>query len=133
MDHLIHPNFIKSSNLIFGTVVLGIINMFFSSDILNNGKNIAVAVITLMLIAGLGLLVRQGKNWVKYLLLVLTVVGVIGIPIFINNIIEKPVVGIINFVQTIMQVWATVLLFKVPKRTTSDFINENSAEGATGH
>ncbi len=128
MDNLIHSNFIKSSNLIFGTVGLGIINMFFSSDILNNGRNIAVAVITLMLMAGLGFLVRQGKDWVKYLLLVLTIGGVLGIPVFINNIIEKPVVGIINILQTIMQVWAVVLLFKVPKTAGTTLADESSTE-----
>lgn len=37
----------------------------------------------------------------------------------------------INVFQTIIQVWATVLLFEVPKRAMLHFINENSTEGAT--
>ena len=116
MDKQIHPNYIKSSNLIFGTVGLGLINFFFSSDVLNTGQNIVTAILTLVIIAGIGFLVRQGKDWVKYLLLVFTVLGLISIPFIINNISQRPVVGLINIAQTIMQIWATVLLFKVSKK-----------------
>lgn len=113
----IHTNYIKSSNLIFGTVGLGLINFFFSSDLLNTGQNIATAIFTLVIIAGIGYLVRQGKNWVKYLLLVFMIFVLIGIPFIIDNIVQRPVVGIVNIAQTIMQLWATVLLFKIPKLT----------------
>jgi len=115
MDKQIHPNYIKSSNLIFGTVGFGLINFFFASELLSTGQNIATAILTLVFIAGLGFLVRQGKDWVKYLLLVFLVFGLIGVPLIINNIVQRPVIGIINIVQTIMQLWATVLLFKFPK------------------
>jgi len=108
-------NFIKSSNLILGTAVLGLINLLLSRDILTDVKNIAIAILTLLFIIGLGFLIRQGQNWVKYLLLVLTIVGTIGIPFIITNITEKPLIGIINLAQTVMQIWATILLFKVPK------------------
>jgi len=116
MDKQIHPNYIKSSNLIFGTVGLGLINFFFSSDLLSTGQNIVTAILTLVIIAGIGFLVRQGKTWVKYLLLVFTVLGLIGIPFIINNITQRPVVGLINIAQTIMQIWAMVILFKVPEK-----------------
>lgn len=124
MDKQIHPNYIKSSNLIFGTVGLGLINFFFSSDLLNTGQNIATAILTLVIIAGIGYLVRQGKGWVKYLLLVFMVFGLIGIPFIINNIVQKPMVGIVNIAQTIMQLGATVLLFKVPKIVDDKINNE---------
>lgn len=117
MKKHIHPYYIKSSNLIFGTFGLGLINFFFSSDLLNNGQNIAIAIFTLIIIAGVGFLVRQGKAWVKYLLLAFTVIGLIGIPTIINNITQTLVVGLINIAQTIMQILAMVLLFMVPKNT----------------
>jgi len=124
MDKQIHPNYIKSSNLIFGTVGIGLINFFFSSDLLNTGQNIVTAILTLVIISGIGFLVRQGKNWVKYLLLVSMVFGLIGIPFIINNIIQRPVVGIVNITQTIMQLCATVLLFKVPKIVNNKTSND---------
>ena len=115
MEKQIHPNYIKSSNLIFGTVGLGLINFFFARELLNTAQNIATAILTLVIIVGLGYLVRQGKDWVKYVLLVFMVFGLISIPFIINNIVQMPIVGLINIAQTIMQLWATVLLFKVPK------------------
>ncbi len=124
MDKQIHPNYIKSSNLIFGTVGLGLINFFFANELLKTGQNIATAILTLMIIAGFAYLVRQGKNWVKYLLLVIMVFGLIGLLFIINNILQRPIVGVINIAQTIMQLWATVLLFKVPKIVDAKIYNE---------
>jgi hypothetical protein len=115
MDKQIHQNFIKSSNLIFGTVGLGLINFLFVSELLTNTQNIITAILTLMIIAGIGYLVRKGRNWIKFVLLVFMILGLIGVPFTINNIVQRPVVGLINIAQTIMQLWATVLLFKVPK------------------
>ncbi len=117
MEKQIHENYIKSSNLIFITAGLGLINFFFASDLLSNGFNITVAVFTIAFIIGIGFLVRQGYNWVKIFLLVITLLGLIGIPFTLQNLTEKPVVGIINIIQTILQIWAVVLLFKVPKQT----------------
>jgi len=117
MDKQIHPNYIKASNLIYGTVGLGLINLVFAGELLKTGQNIVTAFITLVMISGLGYLVRQGKDWVKYILLVLLAFGLIGIQFIINNIVQRPVVGIVNIAQTIMQLWATVLLFKVKKNS----------------
>jgi hypothetical protein len=118
MDSHLHSNYIKSSNLIFITAGLGVINLFFSNDLLINGQNIATVIITPLFVAGIGFLVRQGKQWVKYLLLVLTVLGLLGMLLIINSLFERTISGIINITQTIMQVWATILLFKIPAMAT---------------
>jgi hypothetical protein len=131
LDQQIHSNFIKSSNLIFGTAGLGLLNFFFTSDTLNSGKNIAIAIFTLLFIAVLGFLVRQGKNWVKYLLLILTVLGLFGIPVIIINIIsEKLIAGVITIAQTIMQIWAVILLFKMPRATNNKIVDNKSVENS---
>lgn len=119
MDKQIHPNYIKSSNLFHTTAGLGLINSFFASELLNTGQNNATAILTLLIISGIGFLIPQGKNWVKYLLLVFILLGLTGVPFMINNIIQRPIVGAINILQLIMQVWAMVLLFKIPKEAES--------------
>src|SRR5439155_22845589 len=111
----IHPNFKKASNLIIGTVGLGLINLFLSRDTLSYGKNLFIVVFIKIIIAGLGYLVRRGYRWIKYLFLVLTVLGLTEILSIINNLTQKPIVEVINIAQTIMQIWTVVLLFKVPK------------------
>ncbi|PKP29510.1 MAG: hypothetical protein CVU00_15260 [Bacteroidetes bacterium HGW-Bacteroidetes-17] len=115
METQIHRNYIKSSNLIFGTIVLGLINLFFSNEELNDIKSIVTNLITILLIVGLGYVIRQGKAWVKYLLLALLILGLILMPISLDYFNQKPVVIIINFVQSAMEIWATILLFKIPK------------------
>jgi hypothetical protein len=115
MEKQLSPNFKKASNLIFGTVGLGLINLFLLRDDLSYGKNLFVVVFIQIIIAGLGYLVRRGYRWIKYLLLVLTVLGLTDVPSIINNLTQKPIIEIINIAQIIMQIWAVVLLFKVPK------------------
>ena len=115
MEKQIHPNFEKASNIIFGTVGLGLINLFLSRDALSYGKNLFVVVFIQLIIVALGYLVRRGYRWTKYLLLVLTFLGLTEIPSVINNLTQKPMVELINIAQTIMQIWTVVLLFKVPE------------------
>lgn len=115
MQTQVHPNYIKASELIFITAGLGIINFFFSPEILSSGFAIIIAVFTLLFIAGLGVLIKQGFSWIKYLLLALFIFGLLGIPFIIKNITTNPIVGIVNIIQTILQIWALVLLFKISK------------------
>lgn len=44
--------------------------------------------------------------------------GLIGIPFMIKNLGENFAVGLINIIQTVFQVWALILLFKIPKEET---------------
>ena len=116
MENQKHPNFIKSSNLIFATASLAIVNFILLPNMAKIPLNIFIAIFTCLFIVGLGFLVRSGKNWVKYFLLVITIVGlIIGFPGMFMIMRISVVVLIINVAQTIMQIWAVILLFKIPK------------------
>ena len=130
MEKQIHTNFIKSSNLIFITAGLGFINFFFSPELLTNSLNITTAIFTIAFIIGVGFLVRQGYSWVKIFLLIITALGLIGIPFTLRNLTEKPIVGIINIVQTILQIWAVILLFKIPQATENKNVENHSFKGS---
>lgn len=41
--------------------------------------------------------------------------GLIGLPYIIINLKNEPIVGVINIVQTVLQIWTLVLLFVIPK------------------
>lgn len=112
---IIHPNHKKSANVIYLSAGLGIINVILSPVILNNSYQIIGAIFTLGIIIGIGYLVSQGNDWIKYVLLVLMILGLIGIPFIIINILNNPIVGIINIIQTALQIYAIILLFKIPK------------------
>ena len=112
-------NYRKASALIFISAGLGVINLAMVPEVFSSAFTILVAAFTLLLIAGLGLLARQGYSWVKYLLLVMFVLGLFGIKHMIVNIFLTSIVGIINIVQTILQLMALVLLFKIPTKNKS--------------
>jgi len=110
-----HLNYIQSSNLIFVAAALAIVRVFFSEDALSNSTNIAIEVVSISLIFGLGIVIRQGFVWVKYLLLVLIILGVIGMLFIPGDKVENPIARVLNILQTIVQIWAIILLFKIPK------------------
>ncbi|MBF0694663.1 MAG: hypothetical protein IR153_06360 [Flavobacterium sp.] len=114
-EKLIHLNHKKAANLIYLSAALGVINFILSPQLFKNSFGILVAIITLGIIIGMGYLVSNGNNWIKYLLLVFMIFGLIGIPFIIINIVNNPLVGISNVTQTILQVIAIILLFKIPK------------------
>jgi len=124
----VHENFIKSSNLIFISAALGLINLFLTKGELGSTKLIVSAILTLLFVGGLGYIVRQGYAWIKYLLLVLMIFGLIGIVgLIITNLEKQPLITTVNIIQTILQTWATVLLFIIPKKTVED-ISETKFE-----
>ncbi len=116
MINILHPNYIKSSNLIFASAGLGIINFLILPNMQNSVLGIVTIIIVCSFIVGLGFLVRSGKEWVKYLLLALSIIGLVfGFPEMLNMIKINIIAFIINIIQTVFQIWATVLLFKVHK------------------
>ncbi|WP_373748045.1 hypothetical protein [Kaistella sp.] len=112
---IIHKNHKKSADLIYLSGALGIVNLIWSYETLDDGMNIFIALVSLALLFGIGYLVSKGTEWVKYLLLVILSLGLLGFPFLIANLKNEPFVGIINIVQTVLQIWALVLLFKIPK------------------
>lgn len=128
MTKKVHENFIKSSNLIFISAALGLINSFLTKGDIVSTRLISSAILTLLFVGGLGYIVRQGYAWIKYLLLVLMIFGLIGIVgLIIANLEKQPLITTVNIIQTILQTWATVLLFVIPKRTAED-ISETKFE-----
>jgi hypothetical protein len=112
---IIHPNHTKAANVMYLSGALAAAGMIWSYEILNSIIAIFVAVTTLAFIFGMGYLISKGTDWVKYLLLILFVLGLIGLPEIALNIKTNPVQSIIYFVQSVLQAYAIILLFKVPK------------------
>ncbi|ASK30257.1 hypothetical protein CEY12_09075 [Chryseobacterium sp. T16E-39] len=111
----IHANHIKAANLIYLSGALGVANVIWNYETINSGLAIFIAIITISFIFGIGYLAGKGTEWIKYLLMILLILGVVGFPSILITLKIDPVLGIINIIQTILQIWAAVLLFKVPK------------------
>lgn len=115
-EYIIHENHIRSSNFLFASVGLGVINIFLSPEILNSGFAEFIAICTLAFLIGLGLLIRKGIDWIKYLFLGLMIFGLLGLPLMIRNMFTNPIVGIINILQSVLQLISLFFLFMIPKK-----------------
>lgn len=113
---IIHPNYKRSAELIYLTGALGIGNLIWHYETLDSGIKIFIALVSLAFMFGIGYLISRGNEWIQYVLLVLFALGLIGIIFIIANLAKDPVTGVINIVQTLLQIWALVLLFKVPNK-----------------
>lgn len=117
---VIHPNHKKSADLIYLSGVLGIGNLIWSYETLDSGITIFIAFSSLAFVFGLGYFISKGSEYVKYVILITLFLSIPGFPYLIANMKNDPVLGILNIVQTILQVWAAVLLIKIPKPKKND-------------
>lgn len=120
MENIVHPNFIKASNFMFGSVILGIFNLFLVPEIFTDGRAIVVATSTLLFLAFVSYATRLGKYWTKVLLLFLMIVGLLAMPTILSNLKSNTLLGISNLIQTVLQLSALIFLFQVPKKSNRE-------------
>lgn len=92
----------------------------------NNDKvllNVFFVIFALIIFIGLGFLIRNEKNWIKYFLIALIIAELsTGFPgMFLIMRVTK-ISLIIIFLQLIFQIYAVVLLFKTPKKVKNETI-----------
>lgn len=113
----LNPNYIKSSNLLFISAGLGLINFLILPEILSSKSSIVVGSIAVFFISAMGLAIRFEISWIKYLSLILIVFGINIVPPLVKDeLISHPINGIITIAQSIIQIYATILLFSKKKR-----------------
>lgn len=112
---MIHPYHTKAANLIYLSGALAIANIIWTYESLTSAMAVFIVLITLSFIFGMGYLAGKGTDWVKYVLLVILGLGLFALPIMLMTLRSNPVLGVINITQTALQIWAVIVLFKVPK------------------
>lgn len=115
----IHPNYKKAADMIYVSAALGIGNIIWAYETLDSGFKMLIAFLSVAFVFGIGYFVSKGSEYMKYFFFIILIFGLFGFPYIITNLKNEPVVGIINIVQTILQIWALVLLFKIPKPENS--------------
>lgn len=112
MKTLKRSNFIKSSNLLFMTLGLVLFSFVINRIYMPYEANsFLIVFINLVFIGSVGLVVRRGDNWSKYLpvmLLILYLIEAISLLIYteINSLFQVSFV-----VQIVLVGWATLILF----------------------
>ncbi|MBP6039897.1 MAG: hypothetical protein KA523_06845 [Flavobacterium sp.] len=116
MNKNLHQNYLKSSNLLFAVVGILIVNWIMLPGQVKNSFSIILLLLGILTFAGVGILIRFGFNWSKYLLLTLTLLGAITIPMIIFTFYPISISGILNILQQLLLIWSIVLLFRIKKK-----------------
>ncbi|HEX8017626.1 MAG TPA: hypothetical protein VF465_20535 [Flavobacterium sp.] len=108
---VLHPNEIKSSNLILISAGLGFLYMFLSPKVFTSFSTILTGIITIVIIIAIGIGIRNGIQWIKYVMATLVVLGFSSFPIIVQIINSNLIAGIVNITQSVLQIIAVILLF----------------------
>jgi len=118
METTNRTNFIKSSNLLFMTagfiIISSIITLVF---IPHEANSLFIIIGNVLLIGIVGLIIRRGINWTKYLSLTLLILYLIEASSFLISPKVNLTLQIISVAQLILVSLATFVLFiKTPKK-----------------
>lgn len=131
MPKNIHPNANIASNMLRLYALLTIVNYFLFSK--RNSLTQAEAIfIAILLLLGIAYLIRKGYNWIRWIMLVLVVIG-LALDVFILPQVFK--LGLVNGMITItldlIQIAATVLIFipyRIPVNTLPNYPETDELE-----
>lgn len=113
-------NFIKSSNLLFMTGGLIIISSIITRVFIpHEANNLLIIIVNLLLIGSVGLIIRQAKNWTKYLPLPLLILYLIEASSCLTDPETNLTLQIIIFAQIILVTLATLVLFVKTQKKNS--------------
>lgn len=117
MEKHLHPNYLKSSRLILLSGGIYILQELFSKDIRSVESNHWLAVIvTGLLIFGISRLVKNGHGWMKYLFLACVLLSLFMERPVSEEVIYTPLEMISMAVVNLLNLWAIVLLFLIPRK-----------------
>lgn len=98
-------NFIGFIELIVNVGIIGTKNLSSSSSLL-------IGLITLVIMVALGIAVGLGKNWARWVLIILVSLGAIGSIFSIKaRFLISPIMAIIFLLQGLIQIRASLMLF----------------------
>jgi hypothetical protein len=119
-----NSNFVIASYLIFIMTGLGVIKYFYYPKSMLDLETISIAIFNLVFFSGLGVLVRQGYNWIKYLILVFAIVGLLNIYQVMIIFPDRPtVIGFTMIAQRFILVAATIMIFNKNKNLENQHEN----------
>ncbi len=95
---------------------LGLIKYFYFPAYLISASEVLTVVFNFLFFVGLGLLVGKDFKWIKYILLILTVFGLINMYSRFEYTLQKPdLINIIVVAQRVILLLSTILVFVAPK------------------
>lgn len=110
------PNSIKkASYILFGTILIGLLNWFLFDHYIEvgiNSRSVSILFLTLGFMAFLSYMILTGRAWARTLFLVIFIIGfLVSIQSQIFLLINVPFISLGSFVQNGLEVYALILLF----------------------
>lgn len=111
----LHPKIRLASNLMFSSLVIGIIRVFFAQSSVNISGLSDDGLFSGLVVIVLAYAIRLGISWIRVVLLTFIIFGLLleifFVPFYINH---APIAGILELLQSLIQVYALILLFQKP-------------------
>lgn len=105
------------SYLIYAIGAIGLLK-YFSYPAPITLSDIALIIFNLFFFVGLGILVRQGYTWTKYIILTLTILSLLNLSSLINSITNSINLANLTFLaQRLLLIITCILLFKSVTKT----------------
>jgi len=130
MKKEIHQNYKTASYFIFGQVVLGLIyDIIYFHEVTESWLRIfAHIILSPGITIVIGLIVRQGFNWVKYFLLISSILILADEAISFKKEFLFSFNIVLNILGWIMTFYAIYLLFKIPQSQETVNMEENKKQ-----
>ena len=113
----LHPTIRQASNLIFASLILWIIRTFFAQSSVNINGLSDDGLFSGLVVIALAYAIRLGISWIRVVLLVFMIFSLLLEVFFVPFYIDQaPIAGVLELLQTLVQVYALVLLFQKPAR-----------------
>jgi len=125
MKNTLHKNYQKASNLIIAALLLDPIEFFISKYLGATKDEVVFEVLGLLFIAFTAYVIRRGVTWVKYILLILTLLGTAAIILSVRASAVSIAPLLITVLQVIAMAWALVLLFQIPPPTDQETLDSD--------
>lgn len=109
-DTTMAKKYTTASTLIYISAIIGIINSLMSFNVFNK-QDWIISLLSISIVVIIGLLTSRGYAWVKYLLLVLILIGLSDISYIVQDLKEYPINGLLSLSISILQIVATIILF----------------------
>lgn len=125
VKELVHKNYKIASKLVFLTLWLDIVEVFFSYSSWVSANAWVFVALGFVFTAFTAYVIRSGVSWIKYILLILILLGVAGIALSINDSSVSLVTLGITVLEIILLILAAVLLFRIPAATHEESLDSD--------
>ncbi|MDR2236421.1 MAG: hypothetical protein LBE92_09870 [Chryseobacterium sp.] len=110
----IHPDYKKVANIFYLCGALGIASMIWTYEQFNTPLGWFIGTAVIAFTFALGYFAGKGNQLVRYFIIISFALGCFGLPFIPITLKTDPVLGVLNIIQILLQIWAIIVLLRIP-------------------